>query len=242
MRVVVTGSAGIVGSEVLNALDGPHDLRLIDHRPVPGHTALRADISKLPAAVDHHGWTNAFAGADVVVHLAEDPRPQADWQRVLHNNIVGTWNVLWTAAGHGVSRIVYASSHWAVHLLQPESGSKLVSDRKIGSGVAARPDTPYGAGKVAGETLGRMLVDIGKLQTFVAVRIGHYTPAAPDDARYRQYGISGTDIRELFRRCVEGEFAGYHVVYGASNVDATPFDLSNTCRLLDWEPAGLDIR
>jgi NAD+ dependent glucose-6-phosphate dehydrogenase len=242
MHVVVTGAAGGVGREVMEALGAVHDLRPVDCQPVPERQALLADISKLPAAGDPHAWTDAFTGADVVVHLAEDPRPQADWQRVLHNNIVGTWNVLWTAAEHGVRRVVYASSHWAVRLLQPESGSAFVCERRIGSGVIPRPDTPYGAAKVAGETLGRMLVDIRKLQTFVAVRIGYYHPAPPDDAHYRQYGISGTDIRELFRRCVEGEFAGFHVVYGASDVAAAPFDLSDTCRLLDWEPAGLEIR
>ncbi len=242
MHVVVTGAAGLVGREVVQALDVSHELWLVDCQPVPGRQALRADISKLPAADDPQGWPNAFAGADVVVHLAEDPRPQADWHRVLHNNIVGTWNVLWTAAGHGVRRIVYASSHWAVHLLQPESGSALARDGQIGTGVTPRPDTPYGAAKVAGETLGRMLVDTGKLQTFVAVRIGHYDPKPPDDDHYRHYGISRADIRELFRRCVEGKFTGFHVVYGASDVSAGPFDLSDTCRLLDWEPGGLEIR
>ena len=179
MRIVVTGAAGGVGREVVEALDASHDLRLVDCQPIPDRQAILADISKLPAASDPETWTDAFSDADVVVHLAEDPRPHADWQRVLHNNIVGTWNVLWTAAEQGVRRVIYASSHWAVHLLQPESGSAIVHEGRIGTRVIPRPDTPYGAAKVAGETLGRMLVDIGELQTFVAVRIGHYHPEAP---------------------------------------------------------------
>jgi nucleoside-diphosphate-sugar epimerase len=238
MRIAVTGAAGIVGREVVRALEASHELRLVDCQPVAGQQTLLADISKLPADGDPHAWTDAFAGADVVVHLAEDPRPESDWQRVLHNNIVGTWNVLWTAAEQGVRRVVYASSHWAVHLLQLESGSSLADGSQIGTRVMPRPDTPYGAAKVGGETLGRMLVDTGKLQSFVAVRVGWYHPAPPDTERYRQYGMSGSDVRHLFQRCVEAEFAGFHTVYGTSNISDGPFDMSDTCRLLDWEPAG----
>ena len=59
--------------------------------------------------------------------------------------------------------------------------------------------------------------------------------------RFREYGISGADLRELFRRCVEGAFTGFHTVYGVSNLNDAPFDMSDTCRLLDWEPAGLGL-
>ena len=239
MRIVVIGAAGMVGREVVEALDTSHELQLVDCQAVTGRQVSIADISVLPVDGEPGDWRELFTGADVVVHLGEDPRPHADWQRVLHNNIVGTWNVLWTAAEQGISRVVYASSHWAVHLLQLESNSSLADGSKIGTRVTPRPDTPYGAAKVAGETLGRMLVDTGKLQSFVAARIGWYDPKPPDTERYRQYGISGNDIRDLFRRCVEVDFTGSHIVYGISNVDDGPFDMSDSCSLLDWEPAGL---
>jgi uronate dehydrogenase len=244
MQVVITGAAGDVGREIVRALEGSHDLRLLDCRPMQDRRALRADVSHLPEAGDPTDWTALMADAGAVVHLAEDPRPHAHWQRVLHNNIVGTWNVLWSAADRNVRRLIYASSHWAVHLLQPESRSALVSGERIGSRVTPRPDTPYGAAKVAGETLGRMLVDTGRADTFVAVRIGHYHPEPRllDAARYRCYGISGVDLRELFRRCVEADIAGFHVVYGISNPAAAPFDMTYTSELLDWQPAGLQIR
>jgi len=240
VRIVITGAAGIVGREVVESLDVSHELRLVDHRVIAGRQALIADISVLPVDGDSGDWRELFTGADVIVHLGEDPRPHADWRRILHNNIVGTWNVFWTAAEQGISRVVYASSHWAVHLLELESNSPLADGSKIGTRVTPRPDTPYGAAKVDGETLGRMLVDTGKLQSFMTVRIGWYDPEPPDTERYRQYGISGPDIRGLFRRCVEADFTGSHIVYGVSNISNGPFDMSDTCSLLDWEPAGLD--
>lgn len=239
MRIAVTGAAGIVGREVVEALASSHELVLIDCEPVVGRKALRADVSVLPTTGDPDAWTDAFAGVDVVVHLAEDPYPQAYWQRVLHNNVVGTWNVLWTAAEQTVNRVVYASSHWAVRLLELESGSSFANGGKIGSQVTPRPDTPYGAAKVGGELLGRMLVDTGRLYSFVAVRIGSYHPAPTELERYREIGMSKADMRSLFLRCVEADYNGYHVVYGASNLTAGPFDMSDTCSLLNWRPEGL---
>lgn len=237
MRVVVTGAAGVVGREVVAELARDHDLCLIDREPIVGRPALRANLCDDPAIGGTPEWAKAFSGADVIVHLAVDADCGSDWRHVLHSNIVMCWNVIWTAAEHHVPRVVYASSHWAVRLLEPESGSSLATDRRIDAQVTPRPDTPYGAAKVCAEALGRMLVDIGKLQSFLAIRIGSYAPQPPDTEHYRQMGMTGADLRSLFRRSVEAEFTGFHVIYGSSNVQDGPFEMSETCRLLDWTPA-----
>jgi hypothetical protein len=84
-----------------------------------------------------------------------------------------------------------------------------------------------------------MLVDERKLDSFVAVRLGWYHPDPPKIEAYKKLGIKAQDLRSLFRRCVEADFSGFHVVYGVSAQPISPYDLSYTRRLLSWEPGDL---
>jgi dTDP-L-rhamnose 4-epimerase len=103
MRVVVTGSAGFIGRRVLDALAGKaHDVVGFDSRD-----DRRDDIT------DRRRCEQAFAGADVVVHLAAKVglgvalSDMDDYARV---NDLGTAVVLSAAAAAGVGRVVFASS------------------------------------------------------------------------------------------------------------------------------------
>ncbi len=122
--------------------------------------------------------------------------------------------------------------------------------RLFGSEVPPRPLTRYGASKAFGEVAGRMFVDEGRLDTFLAVRIGYCSPDGqfPTEEVARRRWVGARDLAELLRRCVEADVRGFHVVYGVSAVANCPFDLAYTRRLLDWtpsevgEPAGLSRR
>jgi hypothetical protein len=46
MRVIITGAAGEIGSELVEELSGKHEFCLIDQRPVAGHISITADLSK----------------------------------------------------------------------------------------------------------------------------------------------------------------------------------------------------
>ena len=96
--------------------------------------------------------------------------------------------------------------------------------------------TTYGLSKAFGEVAGRMFVDEGKLDSFVAVRIGNYTPTPSTDKIVRARWIGVEDIRSLFRRCVEAELTGFHVVYAVSAQKTAPYDLSHTRQALSWSP------
>lgn len=249
MRVIITGAAGEIGTELVEELSGKHELCLIDQRPVAGHISITADLSKgyswnqwrywLRVPRYPH-WGEAFKNADVVVHLAVDQRPAVSEYRLLRNNIEITLNVIETAARNRVSRIVFASSNWAVKALEHEMAPSCYTPEgpKIGSDAPPRPSTSYGVSKAFGEISGRMAVDRGQLGSFVAVRVGSYLAVPPDDERRRRW-IGIQDIRELFRQCVETEFKGYHVVYGVSAQPDSPYDLSYGNRLLCWQPQQL---
>jgi uronate dehydrogenase len=113
---------------------------------------------------------------------------------------------------------------------------------KIDSETAPSPLTPYGLSKSFGEIAGRMFVEEQKLKSFIAVRIGHYARNPSKDEMDRVRWIGVEDIRSLFRRCVETEIEGFHVVYGVSAQTTAPYDLSHTRKLLAWEPRenGMD--
>lgn len=249
MRVIITGAAGRIGSQMVEELSGSHHLCLVDRSPVPGHTSIIADLAqnhsrsyrRLWSEASPARWTEAFQGTDVVVHLAADPSPQAPWPRVLHDNIQATQNVIETAVQHRVRRVVFASSNWAVKAWERELAPSCYTREgpKIGSDIPPRPLTPYGISKAFGEITGRTFVEERQLDSFVAVRIGAYWLVPQNNEEYRRLWIGPHDLRSLLRRCVEVEFEGFHVVYGVSAQPTAPYDLSYTCRLLSWKPRQL---
>jgi uronate dehydrogenase len=246
MRIVITGAAGSIGQEIIKELSGRHELRLIDRRSTRSTNTVVADLAQnrvkssfkpwsvgLPAP-----WMKAFQGADVVLHLAAYLRHDLNWSRVLQDNVRATWNVLEAAVMHRVPRVVYASSNWAVKALEMAMAPAcyLPGEPKITSDAAPCPSTLYGVSKAFGELAGKTLVEEGSLDSFVAVRIGLYKPNPPTNDELRRRWIGSTDIRNLFRRCVEAEFSGCHVVYGVYAQPTAPYDLSYTARLLSWKP------
>ena len=181
-----------------------------------------------------------FEGVDVVLHLAADRSPKASWEKVLRDNINVTWNVCEAAVKHSVPRVVFASSNYAVKALELEQAPAcyMPAGPKIDSACGPRPLTPYGISKAAGEAIGQALVAEGTLQSFVAVRIGFFSPTPPKDPPSRNLWISPGDIRSLLQRCIEAQFSSFHVVYGVSAQLTSPYNLSHTCNLLSWRPGG----
>ncbi|NNM30693.1 MAG: NAD-dependent epimerase/dehydratase family protein [Akkermansiaceae bacterium] len=107
----------------------------------------------------------AAAGADVVVHLAanagvgpsvEDPRADC------RTNVLGLLNVLEAARSAGAQRFVFASSGAPLGECEPP----------IHEEMAARPASPYGAGKLAGEGYCSAYFHSYGLET-VALRFGN---------------------------------------------------------------------
>ena len=137
-------------------------LRLSDIAPLDaagsGEEIVRADLADL-AAVEA-----AMQGVDCVVHLGAIPGEDT-WDKILPNNVVGTWNVFEAARRRGVRRVVYASSHHTIGFYRRA--------RAIDQSVPPRPDGVYGVSKVFGEAVGRLFADKHGLS--VAVSYTHLT-------------------------------------------------------------------
>ncbi len=248
MRVIITGAAGRIGVQMVAELADSHVLRLLDRKVIAAQASMVANLARPSGREDWRRWLqlgsarwmNTFKGADVVLHLAAHPVPSAPWTGVLPDNIVATWNVIEAAIRHRVARVVFASSNWAVKGLERELAPACYTPDgpKIGSDASPRPIDAYGISKAFGEITGRAAVEEGQLKSFVAVRIGGYPPRPPTEEQRRLW-IGTRDLRTLLRRCIEADFAGFHVVYGVSAQPIAPYDLSHTRRLLSWEPREL---
>jgi nucleoside-diphosphate-sugar epimerase len=160
--VLVTGSAGFVGSHVCDALAvtpgaAPlHGLDVAAARPSQGHPALRLDIRKLGALRS----AAASVKPEAIVHLAaraEVVVPFRELGELLSTNVDGTLHVLEAFAP---SRFVFASS------------CAVYGDVEVGDAPASwenvRPVGAYGMSKAAGELVCR---DWARETGGVAVRL-----------------------------------------------------------------------
>lgn len=114
MKVVVTGATGNVGTALLRSSGtGPELVGIARRRPPRGREPydrarwVSCDIGD-PAAATL--LPKAFAGADVVVHLAWAVHPQRTDPPLTRTNATGTANVLRAVTEAGVRHVVCASS------------------------------------------------------------------------------------------------------------------------------------
>ncbi|USZ71176.1 NAD-dependent glucose-6-phosphate dehydrogenase Azf [Natronosalvus halobius] len=237
--VLLTGAGGRVGTAILDDLANDYDWRLLDREPLTGeyaeaHDCVVADI------VDETAVREAMEGADVVIHLAGDPRPEAPWDSVLRNNIDGTQTVLEAAVDAGVEKVVFASSNHAVGAFETDERTpelyRVQDEFRLDGTELPRPGNLYGVSKAAGETLGRYYHDEYGLSV-CCVRIGNLTKDHPpiDYERGQAMWLSYRDCAHLFDRTIEADY-GYEIVYGISDNDRKYYSLERARDVLGYEP------
>jgi NAD+ dependent glucose-6-phosphate dehydrogenase len=246
-RVLVTGAEGVIGTAVREHLEGRYELTSLTLTPQEFHSYV-ADVADLDAI------RPAFEGVDAVVHLAASPAIETPWDDVLHNNIVGTYNVFEAARLAGVERVVFASSNHVVGMYELDGAPALYEpddERCYDHTAEIRPDSLYGVSKAYGEALGRMYMERYGLRVF-CLRIGavreNDDPTQPTvnplidlDAegrrnRLRAVWLSRRDCAELIASCLDVEDVPWAVVYGVSGNARRFWDLTHARDLLGWEP------
>lgn len=230
MRVLVTGASGRIGTAFVAGCQGS-DLELLradlaDHDPGSAVPFRQLDVTDAGACQD------ACHGVEAVLHLAADPRPDADFATaVLPVNIGGTYNMAVAAVAAGVARFVFASSAQAVE--------GYPADRQVRESDAPWPANDYGAGKAFGEALCASLA-VRSPTSFVAVRIGNYRSEAPDPAesslRDRAAWLSPRDATQLLRLALVRPSSGYLVAHGVSDNAVKRLALEATTATLGYRP------
>ncbi|MQF69789.1 NAD(P)-dependent oxidoreductase [SAR202 cluster bacterium AD-804-J14_MRT_500m] len=258
-KVLVTGSAGYIASQILPTFRQRYNLTLLDIAK-QGKTAYGDEDLQL---VDLHNpdidtYKHHFQGIDTVVHLA--------WRRsegrgtpgnindftAEYSNILLAQNIYRVSLETGVSRVVVASSNhaadWYEHNLIHSKQMEIVEPYQI-----PLSDNFYGWAKATYEHLGFVFATgvFGRRLENVQIRIG-----APRDIRLKDSSssaiaeykrdlgayISPRDLTQLFVRSIEAENIEdeldipWLVVYGISDNTRNFWSLQNARQVLDYTP------
>lgn len=252
MRVVVTGSTGLIGGLVMDAwrASGKYDVIGVA-RSEGTYTDVVADVTDLEPLVE------AFQGVDAVVHLAATAAVDSSWDDVLNSNLIGTRNAFEAARIAGVSKVVYASSNHAVGTYETENVPQLWDlhdPRQWDHTAEIRPDSYYGVSKVFGEAMARYYVDHHGMRA-VCLRIGGVRspedPTHPSQLwkrerdgeegirekrrRMRAVWLSERDCVHLIERSLETDHE-WVLAYGISDNPRKIWDIDHAREVLGYAP------
>lgn len=203
------------------------DVRAAD---IQGVRPVVADLGRYDAA-----WSGAFEGADVVVHLAAEPRPIATWAEVERRNVDVSLHVLRAVEQHGVRRVVFASSNWVV------GGHRFTSERLTPS-MAPLPINPYGYSKAVTERECAALHARTGLEV-VVMRLGWCQPGDNRPGPHMSFGrwgqemwLSNEDWCQAVVAACTMPLSGFEIVNVMSDNAGMRWDLTDTERVLGYRP------
>ena len=149
MKVLVTGGAGFIGSNIVKLLDQrDYEIVVFDNLST-GYKTNLDEFSNIELIVgdirDRHTLNLAMKGCRIVFHLAASVGNVKSLQNPIEDsevNVLGNLNILESARLNGVKKIVYSSS--AAIFGEPQY-------QPIDEKHPIEPDSPYGVSKLAGE-------------------------------------------------------------------------------------------
>lgn len=108
MRLLVTGSSGLIGTALVQQMQERHEVigydRKLPRQALDGFRFLQGDV------LDREPLAQAMEGVDAVIHLAAIAFDVPPLHEVFRVNLQGTYNALDLATECGVSCFIHASS------------------------------------------------------------------------------------------------------------------------------------
>lgn len=223
MRIVVTGSSGLLGRAVVRDLCAAgHDLLTVDRAapmsrdiPPPDITADLTSPDVLPPLLQ---------GADALVHLAAHPSLEgASETTVWPENLRTVGNAFFAACAAGVRKVVYASSQSVLGL--PTAKTVIAPDYlPVDEAHPCRPIDGYSLSKLMGEELAGMMCRRGDLDVrclrfpviwdcerhaeFVQRRLSVPEQGAKSLWAY----VDARDAARATRLAIEGHWTGFDIL------------------------------
>jgi len=200
-RILITGGAGFIGSNLAHALWRKHDVVVLDDFSTGRKGNLEgADVELIEGSIcDLETVRRASAGADFILHqaaLPSVPRSIKDPLASNEANVRGTLNILIAARDEGVGRVVYASSSSVYG--EQEGRAKRES-------LPPNPLSPYAASKLAGEMYCRAFHSSYGLETVCLRYFNVFGPRQNPEGEYAAV------VPKFIRALLRGE---QPVIYG----------------------------
>lgn len=147
MKVVVTGGAGFIGSNLAEELSKKHQVIVLDDLSTGREINIKGlDVEFVKGSITDLSLLNrVFTGVDYVFHEAALPSVQRSVENPLATNEVnigGTLNVLMAARDQGVKKVMFASSS-SVYGDTPTLPKR--------ESMTPAPMSPYAVTKLTGE-------------------------------------------------------------------------------------------
>ncbi|CAK0737885.1 NAD(P)-dependent oxidoreductase [Gammaproteobacteria bacterium] len=213
-RILITGAAGRIGQILARAWANVYDLVLVDVRPAQNASVPILQID----AAESDVMRNLCQDVDTVIPLAISGNMHDNWNALIPVNLTATQTAYLAASEQGCRRIIFPSS------IQ----------------IGLNPNSPYTRSKTWGEKLGRRYAKRTSLSV-ICLRLGRVLPAdAPGiipGTWFLDHVLTYGDLVRLFTASVEApdEFR-YGIFWGLSANTFNRFDISETCRVLGYQP------
>jgi UDP-glucose 4-epimerase len=181
MKIIVTGGAGFIGSNLVDKLiELGNDVTVIDNESATSNDKFyyneKATYFKYDIA-DYNLIRPLFDGVDYVFHLAAESRIQPTIENpvlAVRTNALGTGVILQCSRESGVKKVMYSSTSSAYGRNEPPLVETMQDDCL----------NPYSVSKVSGEKLCHMYTELFGLQTVVFRYFNVYGPREPSKGPY----------------------------------------------------------
>lgn len=204
MKLIVTGGAGFIGSNLCEELSKNHDVFVIDDFSEGKEKNLEElDVEYIRGNImDQSMLKKAFKDADYVFHhaaIASVQKSIEDPFIVNEINIGGTLNVLTAARDCQVKKVIFASSS-AVY------GDNSQSPKR--ENMMPNPKSPYSVSKVTGEYYCKTFLELYGLKT---VNLRYFNVYGPKQDHNSEYSAV---IPKFITKIIHNE---HPIIYGDGN-------------------------
>lgn len=233
-KVLLLGAAGRIGTDFVEEywnkyrkyyelILGVHSKKFKDKR----FKVVKFELGNIKSL------KKAMKNIGVVIALAANPRPPAEFKDLIKPNLIGAYNIFEAARQARCERVVFASS---VHVVRGYPLGKEVKHNQ-----APMPPNFYGASKVFGEALCSVFSQKYNLSC-LAIRIGAYVSDEQKKTvchtrKDFDYVISQRDMAQLIHKCVVAKKSvKYGILSGSSNNKRKYLGLDFTKKLVGYKP------